>query len=283
MQGDADDGVPVPGRLEQQALPGGPGVPGLDPDSARVAAEQRVEVLPQVGVVPGTGGQPVAALGGHRAEDRETHRGPAQDEQVRRGGVVRVRGRVGQPVKVAEVRPGHAEQPRDGVHPGDEGRDARAVGLGQGIRGVGTGRQHQRVEQLAGGELVPRPQARVARVVRAHVPGHRGRDGDRAVQVTRPDHQIGGHHLGDAGHRAFGVQASAPQQPAGGRILDRGRPRGDAGRPGPGGRHEDDTAAAALAAGAGAPSTADAASAVPASSPHTRMVSRHLVPIPLRS
>src|SRR6267143_4985387 len=63
VQGDADDGVPVPGRLEQQALPGGPGVPGLDPDRARVAAEQRVQVLPPVGVVPGTGGKPVAALG----------------------------------------------------------------------------------------------------------------------------------------------------------------------------------------------------------------------------
>ena len=41
--------------------------------------------------------------------------------------------------------------------------------------------------------------------------------------------------------------------------------------------------AAARAAGAAAPSTADAASAVPASRPHTRMVSRPLVPIPLRS
>src|SRR6476659_84733 len=51
VQGDTDDGVPVPGRLEQQALPGGPGVPGLDPDRARVAAEQRVEVLPPVGMV----------------------------------------------------------------------------------------------------------------------------------------------------------------------------------------------------------------------------------------
>src|SRR5690348_4157138 len=57
VQGDADDAVAVPGRLEQQALPGGPGVPGLDPDRARVAAEQRVEVLPPVGVVPGTGGE----------------------------------------------------------------------------------------------------------------------------------------------------------------------------------------------------------------------------------
>src|SRR6476646_4095489 len=62
VQGDADDGVPVPGRLEQQALPGGPGVPGLDSDRARVAAEQRVEVLPPVGMVPGTGGEPVTAL-----------------------------------------------------------------------------------------------------------------------------------------------------------------------------------------------------------------------------
>src|SRR5437868_10727337 len=68
VQGDADDGVAVPGRLEQQALSGGPGVPGLDPDRARVAAEQRVEVLPAVGVVPGTGGERVAALGYRRAE-----------------------------------------------------------------------------------------------------------------------------------------------------------------------------------------------------------------------
>src|SRR6059058_1304920 len=90
VQGDADDGVAVPGRLEQQTLSRGPGVPGLDPDRARVAAEQRVEVLPPVGAVPGTGGEPVAALGCHRAEDGKTHRGPAQDEQVRRGRVVRV-------------------------------------------------------------------------------------------------------------------------------------------------------------------------------------------------
>src|SRR6267142_5570657 len=73
MQGNADDGVAVPGRLEQQALPGGPGVPGLDPDRARVAAEQRVEVLPPVGVVPGTGGLSDEALGDHREEDRKTH------------------------------------------------------------------------------------------------------------------------------------------------------------------------------------------------------------------
>src|SRR5216684_4969422 len=52
VQGHADDGVAVPGRLEQQALPGGPRVAGLDADRARVMAEQRVEVLPQVGVVP---------------------------------------------------------------------------------------------------------------------------------------------------------------------------------------------------------------------------------------
>src|SRR5258707_12573291 len=81
VQGNADDGVAVPGRLEQQALPGGPGVSGLDPDRARVAAEQRVEVLPSGGGVAGTAGEPGAALGGHRAEDPEAPRGPPQAEQ----------------------------------------------------------------------------------------------------------------------------------------------------------------------------------------------------------
>ncbi len=182
--------------------------------------------------MPGSGGDPVAALVHDRTECRQQHRGAAEDEQVRRGGVVRVRGRIRQPVEVAEVRPVHAQQPRGGVHPGDERRDARAVGHGQGVRGVGAGREEQPVEKLAGGEFVPRPQARVAGVILAHVRGHGGRNGDRPVQVTRPDHQEGGHHLGDAGHRALGVQAATPQQLAGGRVLDRGRPCADPGRPG---------------------------------------------------
>src|SRR5712692_2699392 len=75
VQGDADDGVAVPGRLEQQALPGGPGKAGLDADRARVVAEQRIEVLPQVGVMPGAGGEMVAALVHDRAEGWQQHRG----------------------------------------------------------------------------------------------------------------------------------------------------------------------------------------------------------------
>jgi MFS family permease len=39
VQGDADDDVPVPGRLEEQALPCGAGVAGLDADRARIAAD----------------------------------------------------------------------------------------------------------------------------------------------------------------------------------------------------------------------------------------------------
>jgi hypothetical protein len=180
--------------------------------------------------VPGAGGEPVAVLVHDRTEGREQHGGAAQGKQVRGGGVVGVRGRVGQPVEVAEVRPAHAQQPRHGVHLGDERRQARAVGLGQGIGGVRAGREQQRVQELVRGEPVPGPQARVAGVVRTHVPGHRGRDGDLAVQVARLDHEIGGHHLGDAGHRPLGVQAAAPQQPAGHHVLDRGRPRADPGR-----------------------------------------------------
>jgi hypothetical protein len=180
--------------------------------------------------VPGAGGEPVAALVHDRAEGREQHGGAAQGEQVRGGGVVRVRRRVGQPVEVAEVRPGHAQQPRHRVHLLDERGQARAVGLGQGVGGVRAGREQQRVQELVRGEPVPRPQAGVARVVCAHVPGHRGRDGDLAVQVARLDHEIGGHHLGDAGHRPLGVQVTAPQQPAGDHVLDRGGPRADPGR-----------------------------------------------------
>jgi MFS family permease len=39
MQRDAEDDVPVAGRLEEQALPGGAGVAGLDADRARIAAD----------------------------------------------------------------------------------------------------------------------------------------------------------------------------------------------------------------------------------------------------
>ena len=39
VQGDADEDVPVPGRLEEQALPCGAGVAGLDADRARIAAD----------------------------------------------------------------------------------------------------------------------------------------------------------------------------------------------------------------------------------------------------
>jgi MFS family permease len=39
VQGDADDDVPVPGRLEEQALPCGAGVAGLDADRAGIAAD----------------------------------------------------------------------------------------------------------------------------------------------------------------------------------------------------------------------------------------------------
>ena len=180
--------------------------------------------------MPRAGGEPVAALLDDRAERREQHGGAAQGEQVRRGGVVGVRGRVGQPVEVAEVRPAHAQQPRHRVHLGDERGQAGAVGLGQGVGGVRAGREQQGVQELARGEPVPRPQAGVAGVVRAHVPGHRGRDGDLAVQVARLDHQVGGHHLGDAGHRPLGVQGAAPQQLAGDHVLDRGGPRADPGR-----------------------------------------------------
>ncbi len=180
--------------------------------------------------MPRAGGEPVAVLLHDRAEGREQHGGAAQGEQVRGGGVVGVRGRVGQPVEVAEVRPAHAQQPRHRVHPGDERGQAGAVGPGQGVGGVRAGREQQCVQQLAGGEPVPRPQAGVAGVVRAHVPGHRSRDGDLAVQVARLDYQVGGHHLGDAGHRPLGVQAAAPQQPAGHHVLDRGGPRADPGR-----------------------------------------------------
>ncbi len=180
--------------------------------------------------MPGAVSKPVAALAHDRTERREQHGGAAQGEQVRGGGVVGVRGRVGQPVEVAEVRPGHPQQPCHRVHPGDERGQAGAVGLGQGVGGVRAGREQQRVQELAGGEPVPRPQAGVAGVVRAHVPGHRGRDGDRAVQVARLDHQVGGHHLGDAGHRPLGVRVAAPQQLAGHHVLDRGGPRADPGR-----------------------------------------------------
>src|SRR5580704_14766241 len=92
VQGHGDDGVTVPDGLEQQALPSGPGVSGLDADRARIVAEQRVEVRPQVGMVPGSGGDPVSALVHDRAEDRGTHRGAAEGEQVRCGGIVRVLG-----------------------------------------------------------------------------------------------------------------------------------------------------------------------------------------------
>src|SRR5580693_1417397 len=78
VQCDADDGVAVSGGLEQQALPGGPGVSGLDADRPRIVAEQRVEVPPPIGVVPGSGGYPVGALVHDRAEDRGPHRGAAQ-------------------------------------------------------------------------------------------------------------------------------------------------------------------------------------------------------------
>src|SRR5438105_485513 len=75
VQGDADDDVPLLARLEQQALARGAGVAGLDADRARIAGEERVEVLPQVGVVPGAGREPVAARAHDRAEGRERHGG----------------------------------------------------------------------------------------------------------------------------------------------------------------------------------------------------------------
>ena len=169
-------------------------------------------------------------------------------------------------------------------------RDARAIGLGQGVGGVGAGREQHPVEKLVGGELVPRPQAGVAGVPLAHVPDHGGRDGDPPVQVARPDHDEGGHHLGDAGHRAFGVQVAAPQQPAGGRDS-RPRPtwrrrlgggcgaRGGAALRGCGARggcgaHGGCGARRSARRGA-AVSAAHAARTTPASSPVTRTDGRH--------
>src|SRR5579872_937055 len=117
---DPDERAAVPDDLEEQAMARGRGVAGFDADRALVHAEQRVQVHPAVGVMAGAGGEPVGAQVHHRAEDGRGHRHPAELEQVGRGGVGRVPGRVGQPVEVAEVRAGHAEQPGRGVHLGDE-------------------------------------------------------------------------------------------------------------------------------------------------------------------
>ena len=98
-QHDPDQRPAVPDRLEQQAVPGDVGIPGLDPRGALVRADQRVGVVPPVLVVPVSLRQVVEPQVHDRPEDRVPHRREAEREQVGRRGVGRGLGGIRQPVR----------------------------------------------------------------------------------------------------------------------------------------------------------------------------------------
>ena len=141
----------------------------------------------------------------HGGEGRIGHVEGRHLEQVRGGGL---RPRI-DAAGIGEVRVVHAEAGRGGVHLRHEGGDAPGVPGGQQV-GVVVGRMHQHAaEDLGLGDLLVQRHLRVGVVVDGGAVvvvdlGLRDRDG-RARLVERQrvvvQHDIGGHQLGQAGHR----------------------------------------------------------------------------------
>src|SRR5690606_16553191 len=149
---DADEAGAVAVGGEGEAVAGGAGEAGLGADDAR-GAEQAGGGGPVVGAGGGGGGVGMGPGCGGRGEKRafQGRRGQ-QCLVVGRGVAITAGG--GEAVGVDVVGVAQAEGAGRGVHLGDEGRDAGAVGAGQGVGGVRARGQHQGVEQVPDRETV---------------------------------------------------------------------------------------------------------------------------------
>ncbi len=160
----------------------------------------------------------VAALGDDPAEQRQAHRLLPQPDEIGRRGVGGVLGRVGHAVEVREAGRRQAHRAGRRVHLRDERVPAGAVAGGQQVGRVAAGGQQHRLQQLARGQHIPGDQAGAAGTALVHVPDGAPADLDLPAQVTGPDHQQRGHHLGDAAHRPGDGEVPAPQFHAGAGI-----------------------------------------------------------------
>jgi hypothetical protein len=116
----------------------------------------------------------------------------------------------------------HAHLGRRRVHPRNEGIQPGTVGVRQGVRRIRPRRQQQCLEQFLCREHVSRAQRRGFAAVLPGVGDRRLRYPDLLAEVAAFQDQQGGHHLGDARHRPFGVLVAAPEHLTGGRVGQHG-------------------------------------------------------------
>src|SRR5690606_22504610 len=128
-----------------EGVAGRSGEAGLDADGAGVG-EEAVGVLPGVRAVLGGGLERVVAGGGDLLECLVVQDRLGEGGLVAGGGVAAAP--VGHAVGVDVLGVGHAEFGGGGVHLGDEGGDAGAVGAGERVGGVGARGEHQGVEHV---------------------------------------------------------------------------------------------------------------------------------------
>ena len=199
-----------------QAIARGRGVAGLDAVHRRVAPQQQVAVRLGDRADRQFLDLVVAVRLGEVADQRA-----AEDGEVARGGDVALGGEA---VRVHEVRPGHPNLLRVGIHELGEGRLAAGDVLGQGDRGIVAGLHHHALFHLdqrrglvdletavaaigAGATAAPGILAHHHLVGRLDLAGgHFGGD------------HVAGHDLGDAGRIHRGIDVFARQHLAGGVI-----------------------------------------------------------------
>ena len=191
--------VGTPPRAEHEAAAGGVVGACLHADEA-VLSDQRV------GVGDGAGDRQRVAAGCHHRGERGVLRDHLRQPQlVERGrhGVFIEAARVG----VGRVR--HPQRVRGAVHLGDERGDAAADLVGDEHRDVVRGRQQDRHEGIPLGELLADADIDDRLTLAAPRPGvhdvsltdHELRAAVRPVQWVVLEHEVGGHHLCQAGDR----------------------------------------------------------------------------------
>ena len=185
---------------EGEAAAGRVGRAGLDADEP-VVPEQRV------GVVHGAGDRQRRARRGDDAREHRQAHGPIDDAHLVGGGR---HGRVVVAARVGVAGAGHAQRPRGGVHPGDEAIHRAGIPARQNRGDVVRRRQQQRLQRLPLGQLLARGDGHDRLPLSAATVGV-GDIGvgerDRRAVLAEPqrvvtEHEIGRHHLRDAGDRS---------------------------------------------------------------------------------
>ena len=206
-QDHGDQGVSLLLGGGAETVSGLAGAAGLDADGAAVdiagvlvPGQQAVGVVELPGLAHVGGGGVVPAGGDDLPEGRVGHGLLGHAVDIPGGGVVVV---VVEAVGIDEMGACHAQLLRPLVHPLHEGGDVPGHSDGQGVGRLVGGGQHQAVEQVVDGDLLPGEKAGGGGII-GHVRQSLRRDGHHRIhgQLSPADGLQGqqtGHDLGDAG------------------------------------------------------------------------------------